>query len=167
MSGFLLTVEGSRLLQEDGSSILLDLNESALMDDLDQGGNVLQRTKIYLGPSLGWVEGYINPARFITAGGPTDLVNGDCVIFVNIAATVTLNLPDINQVLKQFPQRSQIGTFGEYYFIKDFGGNAAAFNITIHPFAGQKIDGLATDFIIGQNRQLLRLYPLADATGWA
>jgi hypothetical protein len=135
--------------------------------DLDQGGNTLQKTRVYLGPTLGWVEAYINPARFITSGGSTQLVLGDCVIFVNVAAVVTILLPDLIQWLTQFKQRSPIGIFGDYVYIKDFGGNAAAFNITVTPFGSQKIDNLAQSFTIGQNRQLLRLYPLADASGWA
>lgn len=136
------------------------------MADLDKGGNLAQRTRVYLGPSLGWIDAYINPARFVTNGGSTQLILGDCVIFANVAALVTILLPDVVQWLQQFPMKSAIGTFGEYLYIKDYGGNAAAFNITVTPFGSQKIDNLAS-LTIGQNRQSVRLYPLADATGWA
>lgn len=137
------------------------------MADLDKSGNTVQKTEVYLGPSLGWVEAYVNPARFITSAGSAQLILGDCVVFVNVAGLVTILLPDLTQWLTQFKMRSPIGTFGDYIYIKDYGGNAAAFNITVTPFGTQRIDNLAQSFTIGQNRQLLRLYPLADASGWA
>lgn len=136
------------------------------MADLDKGGNTLQLTRVYLGPTLGWAMAYINPARFITSAGSTQLILGDSVVFVNVAALVTILLPDAVQWLQQFPMKSAIATFGEYLYIKDYGGNAAAFNITVTPFGTQKIDNLA-GLTIGQNRQSIRLYPLADASGWA
>lgn len=135
------------------------------MTDLDQSGQYFQSTKVYLGPSLGWRMVQVQPTRTITAAGTTTLDAGDSVVFVNVAGAVTVNLPDVRLWMGQNYSRPMTG-FERAIWVKDLGGNAAANNITVHPFTGQKIDNLLSDFVIVQNRQLLRLYPLNDLTGW-
>lgn len=135
------------------------------MVDLDQSGQGYQQVRVYLGPSLGWVIVRVKPQRSVTAVGTTTLDAGDSLVLVNIAGLVTINLPQVSKWVKEVQYMPSTG-FERAVWVKDFGGNAAAFNITIHPFAGDKIDNLAQDFTIVQNRQLLRLYPLNDLTGW-
>jgi len=132
--------------------------------DLDQSGFGWQRARVYLGPTLGWVDTQVRPSRTITAGGTFNVLPGDSVIFVNIAALVTVNLPDVRAWVQETAYQPATG-FERALWIKDLG-NAAAFNITVHPFGGQVIDNLAIDFSIVQNRQLLRLYPFIDMSGW-
>lgn len=136
-----------------------------LTSDLDKGGNSFQRVRVYRGPSLGWVETYVKPALSVTSGGTTTLSAGASIVLVNFAGAVTINLPKASAWFAEAFARPN-PVFENAIYIKDFGGNAAANNITVHPFAGDKIDNLAQDFTIVQNRQLLRLYPMNDLTGW-
>ena len=136
-----------------------------MLVDLDQGGNAAQNIKVYLGPSLGWVRQQVRPEQYVTTGGATTLTGGVGVVFVSVASAVTINLPDVKSWVYESAYY-QATAFERAIWIKDLGGNAAAFNITVAPFGSQAIDGLAQNFTIIQNRQLLRLYPLFDLTGW-
>jgi len=114
------------------------------------------------------------PQRFITSGGTSTLGPGDNLVLVNFNGAVTINLPDVVSwaAISVLPLVGAVGLipyvqgFERAIFIKDFGGFAAAHPITVHPFGAQKIDNLSIDFSIVQNRQLLRLYPLGDLSGW-
>src|SRR5262245_4374036 len=65
----------------------------------------------------------------ITAGGTSTISTASKVrVLVNVAALVTLNLP--------------APSLGQVIVIKDIGGNAGAFNITVHPSGTDKIDNL-------------------------
>lgn len=134
------------------------------MVDLDQGGMITRKTKVYRGPTLGWAECFAQPQTIVTTT-PYTLVVGDGIILLNLAGVQTINLPKCSEWVNKF-LLTHDNPFELAIWIKDFGGNAAAFNKTIHPFAGDKIDNLAIDFTIVQNRQLLRLYPINDLTGW-
>jgi hypothetical protein len=136
-----------------------------LPSDLDKGGAYSQMQRVWHGPTLGWLNEFVLPVVTITSGGITDVPPGVSLLLVDVAATVTINLPDANVVLQQTAYQAAFG-IERSIWIKDFGGNAAAFNITINPFGTQKFDKTLTQLIIGQNRQLVRLYPLGDGTGW-
>lgn len=133
--------------------------------DLDQSGNSYQRVNVNLGPSLGWVTVFVKPEINVTTTGTTTLSAGDSIVLVNVAAVVTIQLPDVTKWLQENYYRPATG-FERAVWIKDLGGNAAAFNITVTPFGAQTIDNLAQSFTIVQNRQLLRLYPRNSLTGW-
>ena len=132
--------------------------------DLDQSGNSWQRARTYLGPTLGWVDTQVRPTRFITQAGTYNILPGDSVIFVNVAGTVVINLPDVNRWVNEFAYQPATG-FERAIWIKDLG-NAANFPIQVVPFGAQVIDNLAMIFQIAQNRQLLRLYPFNELNGW-
>ena len=134
------------------------------MADLDQGGQRSRKLRVYAGPTIGWREVYAKPQVVITAASYTVLV-GDGIILLNLAGVQTINLPSVSAWVNNLILFSD-NPFEEAVWIKDFGGNAAVNNKTIHPFGTDKIDNLAQDFPIVQNRQLLRLYPLNDLTGW-
>ena len=119
---------------------------------------------MYLGPSLGWVKQQVKPERYVIVTGTTQLVAGDSVVLVNVAAVVTIGLPDVAAWVQQFATQPMTA-FERAIWVKDLGGNAAAFNITITPFGVQTIDGLAS-VVMNQNRAITRLYPLIDLSGW-
>jgi len=133
--------------------------------DLDKGGNSFQATRVYLGPTLGWVHMQIQPSQVVTVGGTVSLVGGAQIVFINVAGSVTINLPDVTKWVLESAYNLATA-FERAIWIKDLGGNAAAFPITVTPFGTQAIDLLAQPFTIIQNRQLLRLYPLNDLSGW-
>lgn len=137
------------------------------MADLDQSGQVVQWAKIYLGPTLGWINAPVQPQRIVTAAGVVTIAVGDYAVLINktVGAATTVNLPSVGPWLLLF-QANLAQSVERALWIKDLKGDAATNNITVHPFGVETIDGLAQDFTIGQNRQLLRLYPRADATGW-
>jgi hypothetical protein len=136
-----------------------------LPSDLDKGGAYSQKLRGYFGPTLGWLDEYVLPQVTITSGGVTTVPPGVSLLLIDVAATVTLNLPSAIVVLQQTAFQPANG-IERAIWIKDFGGNAAAFNITINPFGSEKFDKTLTQLIIGQNRQLVRLYPVGDGTGW-
>ena len=137
------------------------------MVDLDQSGQVVQWAQVYLGPTLGWIRAPVQPQRIVTAAGDITAVAGDYAILVNktVGAATNVNLPDVVQWLKQTIAQA-LSTVERALWIKDLKGDAATNNITIVPYGAQTIDGLAQNFIIVQNRQLLRLYPRSDLAGW-
>ena len=136
-----------------------------LPSDLDKGGAYSQKLRAYFGPTLGWQDEYILPQVTILAGGTINLPAGVALLLIDVAALVTINLPSAIEVLQQTSYQPANG-IERSIWIKDFGAHAAAFNITINPFGAEKFDKTLTQLIIGQNRQLVRLYPLGDGTGW-
>jgi hypothetical protein len=134
--------------------------------DLDQSGFPFQKVNTWLGPTLGWSQTRVKPERIITVGGTYNIIPDDGVVLVNVAATVTLFLPDVRLWLNQ-PASQPAPSFERSIWIKDLGGNAASFAITVMPYVGggQRIDqqisaALTTNF------QMLRLYPISDFSGW-
>jgi len=114
---------------------------------------------------LGWVEVQVQPEVKITSGGTFTVQFGNYVILVDVNAPVTIQLPDVRVWVSQNFYQPASG-FERAIWIKDLGGNASLQNITVTPFSTQTIDKLAQSFTILQSRQLLRLYPLNDMTGW-
>lgn len=135
--------------------------------DLDKSGNPYQRVRINLGPTLGWYIVNVQPLTQldITVAGTFVVSAGVNLIMVNVAGLVTVQLPDVTLWVQQ-SLVLDVSTYQGALWIKDLGGHAAAFNITVTPFGTQKIDNLAQSFTLVQNRQLLRLYPLSDLSGW-
>jgi hypothetical protein len=133
--------------------------------DLDQSGFAFQRLNTYLGPSLGWVQTRVKPERFITVGGTYTLTPDDGVVLVNVASAVTLNLPTARTWMLESAYNPATA-FERAIWVKDLGGNAAAFNITIQPTGGDQIDTSGVAKVISTAFQILRFYPLSDLTGW-
>jgi hypothetical protein len=131
--------------------------------DLDQGG-FPQRQNIYLGPTLGWVPLRVKPERYIVGGGNYTLGPDDGVVLVNTPAAVTLALPDVSQWMNE-PFGQPLTAFERAVWVKDIGGYAGSFHITVNAFPGQKID-TANSAVIKTFFGVLRLYPLADLSGW-
>jgi hypothetical protein len=133
--------------------------------DLDQGGQLAQRTRVWMGHSLGWIEQFVRPEVFLTTAQTYVMNPGDSIIHVNVAGSVTVQLPDVGAWLNE-NYRQPVTGYERAIWIKDLGGNAAAFPITVTPFGSQSIDALLGSFTLISNRALLRLYPIYDLTGW-
>jgi len=132
--------------------------------DLDQSGLGFQKTKVYLGPSLGWVETQILPSRVITTPGTHQILPGDSTIFVDVAGSVTLILPNVIEWVKETAYQPATG-FGRLISVKDMG-NGATFPITVQPFDAQKIDDQLGAVTITQTYQSITFAPVNDLTGW-
>src|SRR4029077_13161606 len=100
------------------------------MMDLDQSGFGFPRVRAYLGPSLGWKDELVGPSTEINSGGAYTVQAGDSLLLVNAAATVQINLPDVVRWFKQTADQPATA-FERSITIKDIGGNAANFNITV------------------------------------
>ncbi len=61
--------------------------------DLDQGGTFRQLQKIYLGPSIGWIEAPQQSVFPITAAGTFTIARGINLITLNPNGNVTIQLP--------------------------------------------------------------------------
>lgn len=107
----------------------------------------------------------VKPETLITSAGSYTVQPGDSILLVNVAGLVTTMLPSVARWVKENYYNPSTG-FERALYIKDYGGNANAFNITVTPNGTDKIDNFSASFTIVQNRQLLRLYPLNDLTGW-
>lgn len=135
------------------------------MTDLDQSGRGFQKARTYLGPSLGWVDTQVQPARTITSPGTYVIQPGDSVIFVSAAAgSVTIQLPDVVGWF-QSPAYQPATGFARAITIKDLG-NAATFPITIIPKTGQVVDNQLTSTSIGQSYGSAVFFPDDGLTGW-
>lgn len=131
------------------------------LTQLDKG-LIFQALQVYLGPTLGWRDTVVNPAKNVSGSyvvGP-----GDDIILVNSAIPCTISLPDIVAWMKE-PHYQPYNSIERCIWIKDIGGQAAANNITINPFGTQKID-LLTSYVIISNHANARLYPMNDLSGW-
>lgn len=133
--------------------------------DLDQSGQGYQQIRVYLGPSLGWVMVRVKPQTFINSAGTYSFQPGDSILLINVAGLVTIPLPSVARWVKETSYNPATG-FERAIYIKDYGGNAVAFPITVTPDGTDTIDKFAASFTIVQARQLLRLYPLNDLSGW-
>jgi microcystin-dependent protein len=134
--------------------------------DLDQGGHGYQRVRTYLGPSLGWTEEYVQPTTEITTGGFYNVKAGDSIILVDVAAAVTIVLPDVVGWVQQ-PASQPATSFDKSITIKDLGHNAANFNIVVAPHGEQAIDNVQASQVLSTAGTAIKLVPLIDMSGWA
>ena len=111
--------------------------------DLDQGGTNREWTKVFMGPSIGWVARPVTNQFPITLGGTFILDLSTNYVPVNTTGAVTIILP--STLNSPAGATAQPGTYvGTPIVIADIGGNAQAHPITIQPTAGDTIMGLAS-----------------------
>lgn len=125
--------------------------------DLDQGGTYRQTERLYLGPSVGWVE-VPNVAQLnVTSGGTTTLLRGTNLILVSFNGAVTIQLPSLKASLS-----GAVGLPKQFSTIPivicDVGGFAFSNPITVLPFGAELISGLAS-VPIGSNYGSLVIRP--------
>lgn len=110
--------------------------------DLDQGGTNRQTHKVYLGPSVGWVEASWEWVQNITAAGITSMGLGTNLVLVNVNGLVSVQLPSLKASsagAQAIPRQFLILPI----VISDAGGFATPANpITILPFGSELISGL-------------------------
>lgn len=112
--------------------------------DWDQGGTVRQLQRLYLGPSVGWVNSPNNNILPVTSAGPISIALGMTLVTVNFNGAVVLNLP--SALASAAGAQAQPGTFlGRPIVVVDIAGFASVANpITCNPFGSELIDGLAS-----------------------
>ena len=109
--------------------------------DLDQGGTNRQTHRVYLGPSVGWVEVSWEWVLNITSGGTTNMLLGSNLVLVNFNGAVSIQLPSFKATTagaQAIPRQFLILPV----VISDIGGFATVANpITILPFGTELISG--------------------------
>ncbi len=132
--------------------------------DLDQGGTIRQTQRVYMGPSVGWVNVPATVILPVTAAGTTVVLLGTTLVLVNVNAAVTIQLPSAKDA-----GVPAIGLSGPYIkspiTIVDIGGFAQAHPITILPAAGENIMGLSS-ISLSVNYGGYTLNPSNTQQGW-
>jgi len=133
--------------------------------DFDASGTARTFSKLYMGPSVGFVRVPSSPF-VITAAGTYQLQIGTVTVTVNVSGSVTIKLPSaIN------PPSIDAGVQGALFAdqpitIVDVGGFAGANPITIMPASvAEKIMG-QTQITITDNYGSFTLTPNSAAAGW-
>ena len=86
------------------------------------------------------------------------------VVLINQAQFMTVQLPPVARWLQQ-PQPNGTNPFDGSIMVKDLGGNAGSFSISVFPTACETIDGQGLATLL-QNFASMRLCPLNDLSGW-
>lgn len=134
--------------------------------DLDQGGTFRQWTRMYMGPSVGWVPVPIDAVLEVTAGGAITIARGTSLILLNVNASVTLNLPS-SKASPTGPQAIPGQWVVNPVTIVDKGGfaNPGVVNYLVNPFGTEKISGLSQIQLAAPFGSLI-LNPILSIGGW-
>ena len=138
----------------------------ASQQDLDQGGTFRQWTRMYMGPSVGWVSVPVDAVLSITAGGTYTIARGTSLILLNVNASVTLNLPS-SKASPQGPQALPGQWVVNPVTIVDSGGfaNPGFVDYLINPLGAERISGL-TQVALASPYGSLILNPILSTGGW-
>jgi len=132
--------------------------------DLDQGGTFRQLERIYLGPSVGWINVPQQAVLPIVATGTYTISRGTNLITINTNSNVTISLPS-SKASAQTPQAIP----GQWVLVPltivDIGGFASANTYTINPNGAETISGLAT-IRLSANYGAFILKPILETGGW-
>lgn len=134
--------------------------------DLDQGGTFRQWTRAYMGPSVGWVPIPVDAVLDITTGGTKTIARGTSLIFLNVNASVTLNLPS-SKASPQGPQAIPGQWVVNPITIVDKGGfaNPGTVDYLINPAGSEKISGLSQVALATPYGTVI-LIPILASGGW-
>lgn len=112
--------------------------------DLDQGGTFRQYTRLWMGPSVGWVTMPITAILNLSAAGTVSLQRWTNLVKVKVASGVlNLNLPS-SKASAQGPQAIPGQWVYNPVIIVDLLGTAGgALTVNINPFGSELISGLA------------------------
>lgn len=136
----------------------------ASQTDLDQGGTFRQWTKMYMGPSVGWVPVPVDAVLEITAAGTYAIARGTSLIMLNVNANVTLNLPSSKASTKG-PQAIPGQWVINPVTIVDRGGFASTRSYLVNPSGTELISGLAQVQLAADYGSLI-LNPILATGGW-
>lgn len=134
--------------------------------DLDQGGTFRQWTKVFMGPSVGWLTVPVDAVLDITAGGTYTIARGTSLILINVNASVTLNLPSSKASLAG-PQAIPGQWVINPVTIVDIGGfaNPPTVDYLVVPFGTERISSLASVELAAPFGSLI-LNPILVTGGW-
>ena len=136
----------------------------ASQTDLDQGGTFRQWTKMYMGPSVGWVPVPVDAVLNITATGTYTIARGTSLIMLNVDANVTLNLPS-SRASPQGPQAIPGQWVINPVTIVDIGGFAGTRTYSIVPNGAETISSLASVQLASDYGSII-LNPILATGGW-
>lgn len=132
--------------------------------DLDQGGTFRQWVRMWMGPSVGFVNVPIDAVLNITAAGTYDIARGTSLILISANGNVTINLPSA--------KASPVGAGalpGQWVInpvtIVDIGGFAASNTYNIVPLGAETISGLASVQLASPRGSII-LNPILTTGGW-
>jgi hypothetical protein len=133
--------------------------------DIDQGGTSRQWTKVFMGPSVGWVAYPVQNLLSVTIAGTYVLDPSTNIVEVNVAGAVTIVLPSCRN--PAVVAGAQAGLYVKNpIVVVDTGGNAASNNITITPNnVSETVMGLAS-IKIGANYGGFTLQPIPSQKTW-
>ena len=139
--------------------------------DLDQGGTFRQKKKVYLGPSVGWVEVPDQTIFPITAPGGYTLLRGMNLVTINVSqGSVVIYLPS-SQAAPQGPQAIPNQWALIPIVVVDIGGYGQSNAYQIVPFGSELISGTysnASPLRITSNYGAYVLNPiLTSPGGWS
>lgn len=136
--------------------------------DLDQGGIYTQWNRIWYGPTVGWryvpiLAGNLSnvvlgATEQILAAGTTTLNPASCIVEVNVAGLVTV------QLNSSIPGSQPTDYLGWPIIISDIGGHFTAFPLTILPDGAETIMGLSS-ITLSNDFSSITLLPRASG-GW-
>lgn len=134
--------------------------------DLDQGGTHRQYQRIWLGPSVGWINYPVTSRLIISAVGTYTVVSGTNLIQVNVASgVVNIDLPS-SKASTATPQAIPGLSVYNPIIISDLSGDAGtATTINIFPFGSELISSLAEIQLASAFGTVL-LEPLINTGGW-
>jgi hypothetical protein len=111
--------------------------------DLDQGGTLRQTHKVYLGPSVGWVEASWEWVLNVNANAAS-LLLGTNLVLVNFNGTVNIQFPSLKASaagVQAIPRQFLILPI----VISDIGGFPTPANpINLLPFSAETFSGLSS-----------------------
>lgn len=136
----------------------------ATIVDTDKGGQGFQKQRVWLGPSLGWSEEYVQPSTKITTA-IHNVQPGEGILLVDAGGPVTINLPDVRSWWQQ-PADQPATAWNRQICIKDWAGTASSFNITVVPFGAQTIDKFIGPTALTVDNSVFLLVPNVDLSGW-
>lgn len=134
--------------------------------DLDQGGTFRQWQKVWMGPSVGWLNMPFQSILTISAAGTYNLLRWTNLIKIKaITGTINLNLPS-SLAANQGPQALPGTWVYNPVIICDLGGQAGgAATVNINPNGSEQISGLNQVQLATPYGTVL-LEPILDTGGW-
>lgn len=134
--------------------------------DLDMGGTHRQYQRIWLGPSVGWLNMPVQAILNLSAVGTISLQRWTNLVKIKVASGVlNLNLPS-SKASAQGPQAIPGQWVYNPVIIVDLLGTAGgALTVNINPFGSELISGLAQVQLAAPYGTIL-LEPILDTGGW-
>lgn len=132
--------------------------------DLDQGGTFRQYSRVWQGPSVGWVNYPFSAVLEVKTAGTFTISRGTTLIKLNVNGNVTLNLPSSKATTlgpQALPGQWVIAPIN----IVDKGGFAGSVSYLINANGAELISGLAQVQLATAFGTIL-LEPNLELGGW-